>query len=379
MTFFRYLHGVLIGLFCLLPQLEASSSFWEEFSEQSKMFPITVENVKESHNDNLLKQLPAEELPIEVEVGMVVMSIDSFEDTKKTFSATFWVWFIYDAKYKDVIKPHQTFEVINFLTKESVSEFEELTEDALTGERKIWSGRKIRGIFKHNWDLANFPSDEQVLELQIDESQREAKYIVYKADTSASTFFRWKMGDEKDNHIPGWKIDGFKVMADNVIHTTTYGDPALRREPGAAAPPSSVYSAFRAEIKLSRTAWATFLKIHSVVFAAFLLSWIALLLNPQNPNLTAARIGVLVAMVYSVALNIQHVDILLGLVPEMILPDKIQCLTLSFIVLFFIETVLGQLYLRRDLVSRVKRLDRLVFLYSIFLYLILLFVIIIWK
>lgn len=313
---------------------------------------------QKGHDLNALRKLPKNKLPIFVNVGVYLMSVDSFDYNRNTFSATFWVWFVYDLEYKNIINPHETCEIINFTDKKDVSSFKEISGG------KVWSGRKIRGTFRYSWDLSKYPVDKQFLQLRIDESDRESSEIRYKVDLENSGFM------QNEVHIPGWKINRFDIKQKDIEHTSTYGDPTSKSKNG------SIYSAIIVTLELKRESLSTFFKLHTVLFVAFILSWLSTLLDfSKTPPFLAARVATLVSMIYAIVLNIQYVDNIMGTVPTITLPDKFQFATLLMISFFFLQLVVTYKLQTKNKDEISNLIDKYVFILSPFVYVILLLLI----
>lgn len=305
------------------------------------------------HNLEAIEKLSQEKLPIIVDVGLYIMSVDSFDYTNSTFSVTYWVWFVYDKEYCNIINPHETCEVINFITKEDIVSFKEIKAG------KVWSGKKIRGTFKYSWDLSKYPIDEQFLELRLDESDRESDVIQYRADHDNSGYM------ESETKIPGWSIKDFRIRQDNISHSSTYGDPS------SVAKKGSVYTAIVATLNLKRDTLSTFFKLHTVLFVAFFISWLSSSINfSKNPPYLAARVATLVSMIYAVVLNIQYVDNIMGRVPTITLTDKFQFATLFMIFLFFLHLVISYKIQIMGKYELSNQIDKYVIILSPFVYVI---------
>ena len=119
----RFIRSILL-LFLIFPTFGNSIAM---ALEEGELQPMS------GHNLGAIGKLSQEKLPIIVDVGLYIMSVDSFDYTNSTFSATYWVWFVYDKEYCNIINPHETCEVINFITKEDIVSFKEIRAG------KVWS------------------------------------------------------------------------------------------------------------------------------------------------------------------------------------------------------------------------------------------------
>lgn len=315
------------------------------------------------HNDELFDTLPQDEKPVKVKVGAYITGIDGFDYRENTFSASFWVWFVYDKKYANIINPHRTMEIMDYVSLETISEFKEIQGD------KVWSGKRLRGVFKYNWNLSNYPADRQDLEIEIEEGDKGSKDIVYEADAENSGYVH-KDGDTDD--IPGWSIAGFEVGTHGHTHSTNYGEPS--------APPGSrtTYPVFSAKLSLERTSFYTFLKMNMVVIIAFVVSWFSVLLKPVDGGMIAARVAILVAMIYSVALNMEYVDSVMGNGPMLTLLDKIQAMTLVSIIGLLLVTILSFEFMHSGRQVWARRIDLAAFAVLPIVYAILMLALV-WK
>ena len=327
---------------CGILRSETDADALRKLSEFSEKHPIYTATVKPGNNDELFEAIPADEKPIKVKVGAYITSMDDFDYRDNTFSASFWVWFVYDKKYDNIINPHHTMETMDYVSLETVSEFNEVHGD------KVWSGKRLRGVFKYNWNLSNYPADRQDLEIEIEEGDKGVNDIVYVADTENSGYVN-EDGDGGD--MPGWSVAGFEASTHVHTHSTNYG------EPSAAPGSRTTYPVFSAKLSLERTSFYTFLKMNMVVLIASIVSWFSVLLKPVDGGMIAARVAILVAMIYSVALNIEYVDSVMGNGPLLTLPDKIQAITLASIMALLLVTILSFEFVHAGKQVWARRLD----------------------
>jgi hypothetical protein len=323
-----------------------SGSLAKMLSEISRDHPLHVKISGSSSGHDLEKMaaLPDSEKPIRVTTGMYIMSIDSLDYANNTFAATFWLWFVYDEKYADHINPHTTVDILNYISKDFSASFKEIKAG------KTWAGVKVRGVFKHHWHLENYPNDVQDLSIHFDETDRESTELIYQPDVENSGYWA------EEIKISGWEImPNPRFELSHVRHQTTYGDPSLA---GGFRP--AEYTSMAGTIQIKRSAESTFLKLHMVIFVAFLISWGAMQINVAVSDFFAARIGIMVAMVYAVVLNMQYVDGFMGTVPTITLPDKLHFCTLFMIIVFSFTTIVARRLMDSGSLKKAAALERAV-------------------
>lgn len=240
-----------------------------------------------------------------VRVGAYVMSLYDLNPTSNTFTADFWLWFVH-ARPLD-LKPLKTVE------PENARDFRpslEVTEDH--GSER-YHAEKVRGVFNHGWNVANFPFDRHELQIRLSEGQDETAVLTYAADTANT-------GVDPAVKVEGWRVDRVTMTTATHAFDSTFGVPG---ESGGSAYAQAVISIF-----VSRDAFGLFWKLHAAVYIAFLIGLISFFLDPSKDGLFNGRMSLLIGMIFAVVINTQRVAAALGQSPAFTLADKLHVATL---------------------------------------------------
>ena len=141
----------------------------------------------------------------------------------------------------------------------------------------IWAQRKIVGSFRHGWDLRRFPFDRQLLRIQLEESERDSRSLLYSADQANSSF-------DPELKLSGWQIRSTRLVSGTKTYRTSFGDPRLR--PGTP----STYADAELQIQLERTDRSGFWKLTVGAFAAALMALASYGLRVDNPAALSPRL-----------------------------------------------------------------------------------------
>ena len=111
--------------------------------------------------------------PDTVKVGAYVMSVHDINFHDKEYTARFWLWFL----YRD-----RKFEFLKQLDITNAKEIDspQLLQDSIGNAQ--WSMMKMKCIMKENWNVLDFPFDQQHLKIHIENSLFDKNDLVFKAD-----------------------------------------------------------------------------------------------------------------------------------------------------------------------------------------------------
>ncbi|CAK0754963.1 conserved membrane hypothetical protein [Gammaproteobacteria bacterium] len=252
-------------------------------------------------------------------LGAYVVSIHDLNFGANTFGADFWVWTDYE---NPRLQPLKTMELIN--AKSS-------TTSLLTTQQKehqTWSQQKVQGTFRHSWDMSNFPFDRHILTIFIEEALDDTSRFHYLSDTKNN-------GYAKDIAIDGFAIRKMTVETTQRDYDSNFGDPS--------APSTSSYSQLRINLELERVSRMLFLKLHTALYAAFLVSAFCFPLLPQlqkTPQLVGSVLSAIVGSLFAAVINLRTADAVIGRSESLTLVDRLHFVTF----LYFI--VLGMLAVR---------------------------------
>lgn len=293
--------------------------------------------------------------PDTVKVGAYIISVHDINFREKEFTARFWLWFVYDNPDFDFAKQ------LDIPNAKGIDP-PEIIVDSLNG--KAWAIMKMKCVMKENWNVADFPFDQQHLTIQIENTLFDNSSLIFLPDTAGSRY------DEQEA-IDGWKIKNFHVHQKTNDYHTGFGDPRPERA-------LQNFSAFVIEMDIERDAFGLFMKIFIGMYIAFAIAAISF---TPHPSELEPRFGLPVGGLFAAVGNKYIIDSLLPESSSFTLVDTLH--TLTFLAIFS-TLVVSSITLRlhdlkkNDVAVRVNRIgSRLV----IGLYLIanLVFVFLAWR
>jgi hypothetical protein len=239
--------------------------------------------------------------PDTVKIGAFVISMHDINFHDKEYTIRFWLWFVHGNADFDFSKQ------LDIPNAKSI-EFEEPIVDSLEG--KAWVIMKMKCVMKENWNVADFPFDEQTLRVRIENSLFDNRSLVFLPDSIGS-----KVDDEEA--IDGWIISDFRVFSSENAYHTGFGD----TRPGKQ---SSVFSQFNMVMNIERDAWGLFTKIFIGMYIAFLIAAISF---TPNPSELEPRFGLPVGGLFAAVGNKYIIDSLLPESSSFSLVDTLHTIT----------------------------------------------------
>ncbi len=237
--------------------------------------------------------------PDTVTAGAYVISVHDINFHEKEYTIRFWLWFLYS-------NPDFDFSTQLDIPNAKSIDPPEIIYDSLDG--KAWVIMKMKCTMKQNWDVRDFPFDEQRLKVQIENTLFDSTSLVFKSDKSGSNF------DYKEA-IDGWNIKDFKVVNGVNDYETGFGDPESDYQ---------VFSATKIEMNIEREAWGLFAKIFIGMYIAFL---IAIISFTPKPSELEPRFGLPVGGLFAAVGNKYIIDSLLPESSDFTLVDTLHSLT----------------------------------------------------
>lgn len=252
------------------------------------------------------KSLPVEYAPL----GALITDVGDFDRQSKHFDATFWLWTL-TRNLKD-----NPIENLSFPNAVEIKESQISTEKTDQG---FWVTRKIRGSFRHPWNMSDFPFDGQTLAIQLVAADRNYSRLRFIDDGTASIV-------DSNLKIPGWDIEGASLYAGKTTYRSSFGDPRIPKDSEVT------YAAADVSITLKRTNYAAFWKLTIAAFVAAGLAIPAFFVRLDAQS----RLGLLTASVFADVLSMQSASSDLGAVEYVTLVDNIHIVVLIYT---FIATV----------------------------------------
>ena len=276
-----------------------------------------------------------------VTVGLFVTDLYDLNLAEKSYRADFWLWFNYA---DSTLRPQETLELPTARALDRRLAYVENVGGVQ------WATQKINAEFKQDWQLADFPFDTQKLRIVLEESDRNAAALHYRADTANTKYY-------EAIRLPNWEVVDFRIVADTVHYPTTYGDPSLSG--------GSSYARATAEFTLRRQSRGLFFTLFTGVYVAFFISVLVFFIDPVDVD---PRFGLSVGGLFAAVGNKYIVDSILPQSTSFTLVDKIHVLTYVFLLVCIVVSVISLRVWKNGRVGASKRLDRVAFFTVTILY-----------
>lgn len=237
-------------------------------------------------------------------IGALITDIGDFDRQTKQFDATFWLWTLTNSEdvnpLGDIIFPN-------------AKEIRDSSIETVPTAKGIWITRKVRGTFRHAWNMTNFPFDSQTLTIRLESSGLDYSRLRFVDDGITSIV-------DPKIVIPGWMVQGASLYADKVTYHSNFGDPRLPKNTEVT------YTAADVSITLKRSSYTAFWKLTIAAFTAAALAIPAFFkrLDAQS------RLGLIAASVFADVLSMQSASSDLGAVEYLTLVDQIHILVLIY-------------------------------------------------
>jgi hypothetical protein len=296
----------------------------------------------------LLFVLPAKTMaqaPDTVWSGIYITSIHNIDFKDKEYTVSLWLWLKYKNRKFDFL---QNLEIPQAKTvNRSFS-----TIDS-SGE-KVYLLMKLQCVMKDTWKIDNFPFDRQTLRFSIENSQFDAKSLVFVADTGGKHF-------DKRFTLRGWRIDSIAITTGKRVYETSFGDPAIQV-------PYSEYSNYKVKLQIDRDAMGLFWKMFLGMYLAFLIAYMCFYIHTDSMD---SRFGLSVGSLFAVVGNKYIVDSALPESTSFTLVDSLHGVTLFFILLIMIANAHSLRLVKEGKTPRARKFDGICALTFMFCYLVI--------
>lgn len=259
-----------------------------------------------------------EETPaaVTVHVGVYVNQIYDISLKDNKFCADFWVWFRWQG---EDVNPLESFEVVNGRVDSKEGEY----RDVVKGFN--YAAVRVNATITKFWDITEFPLDNHVLTLELEDNENEEYKLKYIPDHE-------NCGVNPKVEVPGWNFQ--KAWCEVAAHgyTTNYGDISLPTNN------ESVYSRFIYSLAVVRPGIGYFFKLFFGVFIAAVIAFLVFFIKPTDLDprfgLGVGAIFAAVASEYVIASSLPDSNILT-------LADKLHILAFAFIFLSIAQSILS--------------------------------------
>ncbi len=324
-------------IFSLIPfaifLIIASGAFWQNKSDdiQKTDFKDKKEITQKKSVDTNIKKDSTKKVNVAeekkgqadtVKIGAYIFSLYDLNFPGNKINAIFYLW--YNAK-KDSLDLLNNLEVINSTDFAKSYEMNEKRGDI------SYHSVRINTKINQDWIVGDFPFDEQVIEIIIEDFDKDNSELVFVADTIASKI-------DKQVHVEGWKIKDFGIKIDDHTYETNYGDPDIPLNE------YSVYSRATIHFTLEREGKGLFFKLFIGLFISVLISMLTFFINPLDLDprfgLSVGAIFAAIASQYVIASTLpQNASItLVDILHDISFIYIFLCILISTISLHFIKT-----------------------------------------
>lgn len=237
--------------------------------------------------------------PDTVRAGVYIISVHDINFRDKEYTLRFWMWFVYDNPEFDFTKQLD-------LPNAKDIEIQETIYDSLGN--KTWAIMKMKCTMKQNWNVHDFPFDQQRLKMHIENTLFDKRRLVFLPDTVGSSL-------DPEDAIDGWNVSNFSVEESENDYLTGFGDTSSK---------SQNFSSFDVYIGLERSALGMFFKIFLGMYIAFMIATISFTPHPSEME---PRFGLPVGGLFAAVGNKYIIDSLLPESSVFTLVDSLHALT----------------------------------------------------
>ncbi len=277
---------------------------------------------------------PTAKEPEKVIIGVYVTQIYDLDPAGSAFSTAFWVW----ARHRT--RDLHPLDTIHFIGAKKVE-----SEPAFTLVKggEVWDQKFFRVVFRHSWELREYPFDEHNFRINFEESELDGSSVVYVPDKLESGVKPEAMGLR-------WEISAFRFESGLLKAATTYGDPTLTK-------PVSYWAHAEAVIYGERRQTAVFFKLLIGAYVAVLLALLSYRIKTDQPTLFSARLGLLVGSLFATVVNLRSTESVLGRTDDFTLVDKIHITIALYILTAAFSALLSRHLCEREKIALSQTVD----------------------
>jgi len=329
----RKKHYIVYRILILLI-ISASYIFFTAWMQNKQVPDEKQKKVQEKKTEKQL--LPDEETsgPADtVMIGAYVISIYDMNFPSNKVAVDFYVWYNTTIDSLDLM---ENFEVVNAI---------EYTKTHENNERRgniIYQNFRVNSVIKKEWDIAHFPFDKQIIEIAIEDYDKDISKLVFIPDTAASKI-------DNNIHIGGWKITGFGIKVNDHVYETNYGDPEI---------PMGEYSSYSRVIvyaSIEREGKGLFFKLFLGLFISALISLLTFFIDPVDLD---PRFGLSVGAIFAAIASQYVITSTLPQNAKFTLVDILHDISFIFIFLCIIGSVISLHLKKHDKIKQHLKLDK---------------------
>lgn len=261
--------------------------------------------------------------------GIYLTQLGDFNFKAKTFSATFWIFTVVPNKDEKILS---SLEFTNSTQATVTNQSEEQIPD-----RGFWYQQRIRGTFRHDWDISRYPFNRQVLSIEIEGSE-DLDRLLIKPDIFNSGF-------DPGIRLDGWQITSFNVRDRKKAYTSSFGDPRLA--PGS----KTEYGQVVLEIVVDQIDVSSFLTMIITPLISMLLALFTYLLMSEQIALLTTRLNLLAGSIFAIVISMRSVAGELGSITSINLVDVVHIVAIFYVTSAIIDAIYCWWLIERNGVS----------------------------
>ena len=271
-----------------------------------------------------------------VKVGVFITSLYDINYIQQSFNVDFWIWFNWN---NDSLFPMKTAMISN--AKSSTRNFEEAQRISHVNT----SNEFCQATIKENWNLKNFPFDNQVLKIIIEENDSDSDALRFIADKANTKF-------DESIVLTDWKIKNINIESGTKAYKTNFGFADSKSD-------TSIFSTVEVKMDLHRTGtWGLFAKLVTGVYVAFFVSMLVFWIDPVEVD---PRFGLSVGSLFAAVANKYVIDSIIPETAAFTLVDKIHVTCFVGILFTMILSVLSLAMYKKNKELKSKKLDKISF------------------
>lgn len=279
-------------------------------------------------------------------IGIFVTSIYDLDYLNNSYSIEFWLWRVnhvrdvHDSQHIYIANAKET-SILYASSDLKDQKFNIIPIANL--DTLFWTYSLIKATIKHEFDISNFPFDNENLQLVLEEDIYNSQDLYLNVDTKQS-------GLSKSIQIQNWKIDSLNFKNTEAFYKTSFGNPRNNS-------PNS-YSSVKFLIPIKRDSGSMFWKLLSGLFVSFIISLFSLKININEAD---ARFGTCVGGLFAAIANMYIVNSNLPMISKFTFLDELHIMTFFFILILFITSTSSLKFHRQGNDKKSKLLDNIVF------------------
>lgn len=277
-------------------------------------------------------------------IGIYIFSLYDIDFPGNKLNADFYVWYNYK---NDSLKLPSTFELVN------CKGYNKSNETIEKRGNINYETFRVNSVLRKDWDVTDFPFDEQTIEIIIEDFDKDNSKLVFIADTIGSKI-------DKTIKLEGWDIKDFKLKVVDHTYETTYGDPKL------ALNDYTSYSRVILTFTIERQGKGIFLKLFLGLFISVLIALITFFIDPLDLD---PRFGLSVGAIFAAIASQYVITSTLPQNQKLTLVDKLHDLSYIYIFLCLLMGVIALSLKKQNRAVAQKKMDRYAFWFLVISYL----------